>query len=104
MKFIMHDWNDELCVKVLRNVVAGMKKGYSTLIVEDFIIPARDAALLPAMWDLQMMSLLSAMERTEKQWRALFEQVGLEIEGFYLPPGDGTGIIVLTLAEEVAEP
>lgn len=51
-----------------------------------------------------MMSLLSAMERTEEQWVTLFERAGLEIEGFYQPPGDGTGIIVLHLAEEVTTP
>ncbi len=104
MKFILHDWNDELSLKLLRNVTAGMKRGYSTLIVEDFILPVKGAALLPAMWDIEMMSLLSAMERTEKQWRTLFEQAGLEIEGFYQPPGDGTGIIVLDIAKEMATP
>lgn len=104
MKFILHDWNDELCLKLLRNVTAGMKKGYSTLIVEDFILPVKGASLLPAMWDMEMMCLLSAMERTEKQWSKLFEQAGLEIEGFYQPPGDGTGIIVLQLPEDVATP
>ena len=104
MKFILHDCNDELCLKLLRNVTAGMKRGYSTLIVEDFILPVKGASLLPAMWDMQMMALLSAMERTERQWRTLFGQAGLEIEGFHQPPGDGTGIIVLHLAEEVGTP
>lgn len=104
MKFILHDWSDDLCVKLLQNVAAGMKSGYSTLVVEDFIVPATGAALLPAMWDMEMMSLLSAMERTERQWRTLFEKAGLEIEGFYQPPGDGTGIILLNLAEEVGAP
>ena len=104
MKFILHDWNDELCLKLLRNVTAGMKTGYSTLVIEDFILPIQGASLLAVMWDMQMMALLSAMERTERQWRNLFEQAGLEIEGFYQPPGDGTGIIVLNLAEDVATP
>lgn len=104
MKFILHDWNDDLCLKLLRNVTAGMRSGYSTLIVEDFILPVKGASLLPAMWDLEMMSLLSAMERTERQWRVLFEQAGLEIEGFYQPPGDGTGIIVLHLPEKISTP
>lgn len=104
MKFILHDWNDALCLKLLKNITAGMKRGYSTLVVEDFILPVKDTSLLPAMWDMQMMALLSAMERTEKQWKVLFEQAGLEVEGFYQPPGDGTGIIVLNLAEEVGTP
>lgn len=104
MKFILHDWNDELCLRLLRNVTAGMKKGYSTLIVEDFVLPVKGAALLPSMWDMEMMCILSAMERTERQWTTLLEQAGLEIEGFYQPPGDGTGIIVLNLAENVATP
>ncbi|KAJ4335838.1 hypothetical protein N0V87_005820 [Didymella glomerata] len=104
MKFILHDWNEELCLKLLKNVTAGMKKGYSTLIVEDFILPVKGASLLPALWDMEMMALLSAMERTERQWISLFEQAGLEIEGFYQPPGDGTGIIVLDLAGEASTP
>jgi hypothetical protein len=89
-----------MCLKLLRNVTTGIRRGHSTLIAEDFILPVKGASLLPVMWDMQMMSLLSAMERTEKQWTALFKQAGLEIEGFYQPPGDGTGIIVLSLAEE----
>jgi hypothetical protein len=97
MKFILHDWNDEKSLALLKNITAAMKKGYSTLIIEDFIIPVKGASLLPVMWDLEMMSLLAAMERTETQWRSLLEQAGLEMEGFYQPPGDGTGIIVTKL-------
>ena len=100
MKFILHDWNDELCLKLLRNIKMGMRRGHSTLVVEDFILPVKGASLLPAIWDLQMMSLLSAMGRTGRQWRGLFEQAGLKIECFYQPPGDDTGIIILHLAEE----
>jgi hypothetical protein len=99
MKFIMHDWSDEKCLTILKNVTASMKKGYSTLIIEDFILPVKGCKLLPAMWDMQMMTFLSAMERTERQWLELLTKAGLEIEGFYQPPGDGTGIIVTRLKE-----
>jgi len=51
------------------------------------------------MWDMQMMAMLSAMERNEDQWRQLLDKAGLEIEGLYPPPGDGTGIIVTKLRE-----
>lgn len=100
MKFILHDRNDELCLKPLRNVTTGMRRGHSALVVEDFILLVESALLLPGVWDIHMMSLLSAMERRERQWRGLFAQAGLEIEGVYQPPGDRTGIFVLHLAEE----
>jgi hypothetical protein len=76
-----------------------MKKGYSTLVIEDFILPVRGCSLLPAMWDMEMMSLLSGIERTERQWQELLTKAGLEVEGFYPPPGDGTGIIITRLKE-----
>jgi hypothetical protein len=101
MKLILRDWNDNLSLKLLRNVTAGMKIGYSTLIVEDFILPVKGASLLPVLWDMEMMELIPVMERTERQWMDLCEKADLEIEGFYQPPGDGTGIIVLNLADEV---
>lgn len=99
MKFIMHDWADDKCLTILKNVTSVMKKGYSNLIIEDFILPMTGCHLLPAMWDMQMMAMLSAMERNENQWRELLGKAGLEIEGFYPPPGDGTGIIVTKLKE-----
>ena len=99
MKFIMHDWSDERCLLILKNVTSVMRKGYSNLIIEDFILPPTGCPLLPAMWDMEMMAMLSAMERSEIQWRELLNKAGLEIEGFYPPPGDGTGIIVTSLKE-----
>ncbi|KAI0536334.1 S-adenosyl-L-methionine-dependent methyltransferase [Xylaria digitata] len=97
MKFILHDYADEQCIQILRNVKASMVKGYSYLVINDFIIPDTKCGLLQSQWDLMMMVLLSSMERTEAQWRALLESAGLFIEGLYLPPGDAQGIIVATL-------
>ncbi|KAF2967108.1 hypothetical protein GQX73_g6483 [Xylaria multiplex] len=97
MKFILHDYADEQCMQILRNVKASMVKGYSYLVINDFILPDVGCGLLQSQWDLMMMVLLSSMERTEAQWRALLESAGLSIEGLYLPPGDAQGIIVATL-------
>ncbi|KAF2123875.1 S-adenosyl-L-methionine-dependent methyltransferase [Dothidotthia symphoricarpi CBS 119687] len=99
MKFIMHDWSDEKCLLILSNVTTSMKKGFSQLIIEDYILPTTGTTTLPAIWDMQMMTYLAAMERTEKQWRALLGKAGLSIEGFYQPPHDGTGIIVTELKQ-----
>lgn len=97
MKFIMHDYADPDCVRILQNVAASMKKGYSLLVINDFILPDEGCALLPAQWDLMMMVFLAAFERTASQWKTLLSAAGLAIEGLYHPPGDGQGIIVATL-------
>ncbi|GAW12981.1 hypothetical protein ANO14919_023570 [Xylariales sp. No.14919] len=97
MKFIMHDYADEQCMQILRNVKASMVKGYSYLVINDFILPDTGCGLLQSQWDLMMMVLLSSAERTETQWRTLLQSAGLSIEGMYSPPGDAQGIIVATL-------
>jgi hypothetical protein len=97
MKFILHDWSDEKCLAILKNVTASMKRDYSHLIIEDFILPPTGASLLPILFDMQMITFLAAMERIEKQWRELLSEAGLVVDGFHLPPGDGTGIIVTSL-------
>ncbi|KAJ8131044.1 hypothetical protein O1611_g2585 [Lasiodiplodia mahajangana] len=97
MKFVLHDYADEQCIQILRNVKASMIQGHSYLVINDFILPDTGCGLLQSQWDLMMMVLLSSMERSETQWRTLLESAGLSIEGIYSPPGDGQGIIVATL-------
>jgi hypothetical protein len=97
MKFIMHDYNDEQCLQILNNLKASMTKGYSYLVIHDFILPDTECGLLQSQWDLMMMVYMSSKERTEKQWAVLLESAGLSVEGMYPPPGDGQGIIVTTL-------
>ncbi|CAI6336898.1 unnamed protein product [Periconia digitata] len=98
MKFILHDWSDEQCLQILSHLTAAMDKSTSLLVVEDFIIPDTGCHLLPAMWDIEMMAFLSAMERTRSQWQKLLSAAGLDVLGMYDPPGDGTGIIVSRLS------
>ena len=59
-----------------------MKPGYSRLIVNEWIIPERNAPRFMTAMDMNMMGL-SGMERTEKQYRELIEAAGLRIERIY---------------------
>lgn len=81
----------------MKNVTTSMKRGYSQLIIEDFILLPTGASLLPTLSGMQMFTFLAAMERTEKQWRELLSEAGLVVEGFHLPSGYGTGIVVTSL-------
>lgn len=70
-----------------------MKKGYSKLIIEEFVLPDQNCPLLPAMWDLEMLVFCTSMERAKSAWARLLESAGLRVVKFWTPPGDGLSVI-----------
>ena len=70
-----------------------MKRGYSKLLLNEFILPDRGATLFPTGLDLNMMAMHAGMERTEKQWSLLLEKAGFKIIKFWRPEGDGEGVV-----------
>lgn len=62
-----------------------MKPGYSKLIINEWVVPEQGATWYMTAQDLNMMSLFSAMERTEKQWHAMLGKAGFEIVKIYSP-------------------
>ncbi|KAI9739069.1 MAG: hypothetical protein M1834_007281 [Cirrosporium novae-zelandiae] len=99
MKFILHDWSDEYSIPILRNIATAMRKGYSKLIIEEFVLPDEKCPELSAMWDLIVMNFISGMERSETQWKHLLESAGLKVMKVWRPPGDGQGIIEAELQD-----
>ncbi|KAI0122601.1 S-adenosyl-L-methionine-dependent methyltransferase [Daldinia grandis] len=97
MKYILHDWQDDACLQILKNVAAAMTKGYSYLVINDMILPEERCPLFPALWDILIFTVLSSQERVGSQWNDLLSAAGLATEGLYQPPGSGIGIIVATL-------
>lgn len=84
MKHILHDWSDEDCVKVLKNVrkTACMKDGSSTLLLIECVLPEEGTRLasFQAYLDLQMMAIVGGKERTEKEWGILLESGGFMLK------------------------
>lgn len=77
MSGICHDWPDSDCVKFLSNTAAAMEKNYSILLIKDYVVPETGASLRAASMDIQMMSVLAGMERTQCQWTSLLNSSGL---------------------------
>ncbi|KIW95042.1 uncharacterized protein Z519_03623 [Cladophialophora bantiana CBS 173.52] len=83
MRSILHDWDDERVREILRNIVPAMTRGYSTLLINDWVIPDTGAALYPCLQDINMLALFSAMERSESHFRELLESVGLQLSNVW---------------------
>jgi hypothetical protein len=78
MHSVLHDWPDNLCHKILANITAAMKPGYSKLLINENVIPDTGAYWETTSLDLIMMEIGSG-ERTERQWQTLLESAGLNV-------------------------
>ena len=76
---ILHDWNDENCRKILKNLIPAMTRGYSKILLNENVVPKRNAFWETTGLDLVMMITFSSYERTEEQWYELLQSVGLRI-------------------------
>ncbi|MCJ1379927.1 hypothetical protein MMC17_003030 [Xylographa soralifera] len=97
---VFHNWPDVDCLKILENTASAMKKGHSKLLMFEWIFPERDVPLFPSLLDINLMVLLSGMERTESQWRILLDSAGFEIVKFWKTSPDTEGMIEAVLKGE----
>jgi hypothetical protein len=89
---ILHDWPDKEAKQILVNVRSAMSND-SILLINENALPDANVPLYPAKLDFLMMCLLSGMDRTVKQYKALLEESGFELVKIYQPevvrPGTG---------------
>jgi hypothetical protein len=86
MKFIIHDWYDPECIKILSNCRKGIRPG-GRLLVVDQVVPAGNEPGVAKLMDLEMLVLPGGMERTEQQFRNLFAASGFRLERIIPTPG-----------------
>ncbi|KAF2821202.1 O-methyltransferase A [Ophiobolus disseminans] len=96
LRYILHDWSDEYCVKILSAIRSSMGPQSRILICDQVMnttlgcpeLPPAPAPL-PANWgyytryshqrDLAMMSIINGIERTPAQFREIVELAGLKL-------------------------
>ena len=77
LKRILHDWDDEKCARILRNVHRAMDDGARLLVIEGIIGP-RDAGSLVRECDVSIMTFLRGRIRSEGEFAELFAAAGFE--------------------------
>jgi hypothetical protein len=82
LKSVLHDWDDERCVAILRSCRAAMEPAARLAIVE-LLLPERMAPSEPmlsaALLDLIMLAYAGGRERTEAEFTALLGEAGLRL-------------------------
>lgn len=82
MQWILHDWTDEECVKILKRCkVALERKGKGgRLVIVDMVVGGKELekeeAEAQLQFDMEMMAIVIGRERHEKEWLKLFLEAG----------------------------
>jgi len=79
MRGILHDFPDDKCQLILKNIISTMAKD-SMILIDEMVLPESHVHWQATQIDLTMMCALASMERTEAQWKTLLASVGLKIE------------------------
>jgi hypothetical protein len=84
MQHIIHDWNDERCLKILANCRQALEgRANGRLLIADSVVP-ENSDPHPSKWlDLEMLLMPGGRERTRPEWEALFAKAGFEITGMF---------------------
>jgi hypothetical protein len=78
MSNILHDWSDKDCRIIMTNCNQAMKKESRLLVVEMILPPANEPSVAKLL-DLEMLVMTGGRERTESEFKSLFESSGFKL-------------------------
>jgi hypothetical protein len=79
MKYILHDWDDDRCVRILANCMRA-SDGKARVLVVDTVVPPRNEPHRSKSLDVHMMLVTGGKERTREEFAQIFERAGLRLE------------------------
>jgi cyclopropane fatty-acyl-phospholipid synthase-like methyltransferase len=78
LKSIIHNWQDDEAIRILRSISAAMSPNGRLLIVER-VIPQGNSASEAKLFDINMMVTTGGLERTEAEHQQLLSSAGLSL-------------------------
>jgi SAM-dependent methyltransferase len=78
LRHIIHDWDDESAIRILRNVRRVLRPGGKLLVIESVIAPGNEPSF-GKLLDLAMLANVGGQERTEQEYDELFDASGFRL-------------------------
>lgn len=80
LQWVLHDWGDEDCIKILRNCRKAIPRENGKVIIVEVVVKAEGSGVFDDMgfiFDLLMIAHSSGgKERTEVEWKKILEEGG----------------------------
>jgi hypothetical protein len=92
MKLILHDWNDDECIQILRNQYREARPGGRVFIVEH-VIADPGTSHFSKLFDIHMMCWGTGRERTEDEYASLLERAGWKYRATWFPSSRAMGVV-----------
>ena len=80
LKSILHDWDDEKSLTILRNCHAALQPGQPLLVLEKILPEPAASAPMMVMDDLHMLAVTGGLERTADEYGKLFRTAGFQLK------------------------
>lgn len=80
---VLQDWSDDDCVKILEQLKPALKPGYSTVLINELVVPDRNASWPITSTDHLMMVLGAMKERTQADWETILTRAGFKVVQVY---------------------
>jgi C-methyltransferase len=90
---VIHDWNDEKTVAILKNVRTAIAP-HGRLILLETMLRRDCSSVYPVLSDLNMLLMTGGCERTEEEYRRLYREAGFELTKA-VPTTSPTGTTVI---------
>lgn len=92
LSYILHDWNDECSIKILKNIRQEIKDNGKLLVIEG-VLPLNNESHFTKFMDLEMMVIYpNGKERTELEYRHLYEASGFQLNRI-IPTSEPVSVI-----------
>ncbi|KAH7688834.1 O-methyltransferase COMT-type protein [Dioscorea alata] len=83
LKWVLHDWSDEDCVKILRNCKESVSREANKqgkVIIIDTMLESNlndfNTMRTQHLWDVYIMTMTFGKERNKMEWKAIFDEAG----------------------------
>jgi hypothetical protein len=93
---VLHDWDDEKAVQILRHCRDAMPRQGRLLVIEIVVTPGKPMGHPHPMIDLEMMVTFGGKERTAHEFAVLFSSAGLTLENVTPIPGSFFSVVEAT--------
>ena len=92
MKMILHDWDDEECLKILSKIQSAAPTE-ARLFIAEHIVQGPEIPHFSKLFDIHMLCALTGKERTEEEYLELLKQAGFKHVRTHYPQSRIMGVI-----------